>query len=329
MAKDQTGALRGTSPIKGASIYGSRKTQPSKRSPSPLSEPTSLGKSLLLVDPEKIISWQHKDRQVAELEEDTTFHEMVVEFETVGMNLQPIKIRPYRPRKESERVPDIEFEEIFGFKRLMAAKKAKKQVLCIFEDIDDKEAYSQMVSENRGRSPLSAWTKAMSWNNALTNKLIDKAALAKKEGLDEATIDSYIRITEVMDPEIMERVSLHKLGTEALFEMRSALIEFQEKKEARQKFIDLVIESADTIAAGKANKALIARLRLQASGSGNVETKTETRTIKSGKHKLVTLKPTRTGYSVTMHSKAAKTLDIEEFEKTIQEELAKRGIKVS
>lgn len=330
MAKSETGALRGASPIKGASVYGGRAKGASKSSAGLLEGNDGLGKTLLLIDPFKIVSWQHKDRQVQELEEDKTFHDMVAEFEAVGMNLQPIKVRPYKPKSEKERIPGIEFEEIFGFKRLMAAQRAKKQVLCIYEDIDDKEAFSQMVSENRGRSPLSAWTKAMSWNNALTNKLIDKASLAKKEGIDETTIDSYLRILEIMDDEIIERVSMHKLGIEALFEMRSALLEFENNAQARQRFVDLVIENADVIAAGKANKSLFVKLRADAAGGeGSGSKGTDNRVLKSGKHKLVTIKPTRTGYSVTMHSKAAKTLDIEQFEKAIQEELVKRGIKIS
>ena len=55
----------------------------------------------------------------------------------------------------------------------------------------------------------------------------------------------------------------------------------------------------------------------------------EPRTLSSGRNKLVTLKPGKTGYTVTVHRTAAKALDLEEFEKLVAEALDKKGVKLS
>lgn len=321
MAKVATGALRGANPKVGDSPYGQR---PSK----PQGKPNDLSKTLLLIDPEKITTWQHKDRKPQELEDDPTFHELIRDFQSGGMNVQPVLIRPYRPVKGQKALPGVEYEEIFGYKRHQAAKRAGKPVLCIFEDLSDEEAHSRMIKENRSRSGLSPWTKALSWNNALTNGLSTKAKLAAEEGIDESTIDQYLRILEIVPNEIVEGVDVHKLGAEALFEIRSALLEFGDGPN-REKFIHLVIKNAPVIADRKGYKKLIEKIRAEARGSENSQSRIEPRTLNSGRSKLVTMKPGKTGYSVTIHSKAAKALDLDEFEKTIAAVLKERGIKIS
>lgn len=325
MAKIATGALRGENAKVGSSPYG----KPSKKG-EPKTE--DLSKTLLLIDPTKITTFRHKDRQPEELEDDPTFHELVAEFENGGINVQPILIRPYRPAPGEKPIPGIEYEEIFGYKRHQAAlraKRAEKQVLCVFEDLSDEEAHTRMVKENKSRSGLAAWSKAMSWNNALSNKLSTKAKLAADEGVEEETIDAYLRVLEIVPDRIIKHIDMHKLGIEALFELRSALLKIDADAEKQKRYEDLVIENAQVVASRKATKTFFANLYEKVSPSSGAGKAIEPRTLSSGRNKLVTLKPGKTGYTVTVHRTAAKALDLEEFEKLVAEALDKKGVKLS
>lgn len=290
------------------------------------SDDIEAGDSVLgYIDPEIIVPWGNKDRTLEEMEDDEEFHKLVERIRSAGGNIQPIKVRPLSPNKGSD---GEKYEEIFGFKRLNACKRLGIPVLAIIEKMTDKEAWRQMVGENDGRSDVSAWTKALSWKNALDKKLVSSVdELAVEEKKDVRTIDQYLRVVDIMDPEIINHVKLHKLGIQALLEIRSALLRFSDDEKKRREFVDRVIENADKIEAGRASPNLFAGIADVVSGDAAKSVGKE-RTFTAGGNKLFSVKPAKQGYSVKMHFAASKHIPSDEIEEVLRRHLESKGLKL-
>jgi ParB/RepB/Spo0J family partition protein len=267
---------------------------------------------------------------VDEIADDESFVDLVESVKAKGRNLQAVKVRPIPAEQRNPRnIPeDILYEEIWGFKRLQACKAAGVPVLCLIEELDDADAFSEMLSENKGRSQISAWTKAVSWNDAVKNDLMTIDDIASTERVKLETIEAYLRVLEIMDKEIIEKVKMHQLGIEALYELRSALLEFKEDSDEKYTdFVDRVIENADVIDAKKGTKSFISNLRAQTRSEGK-ESGSPAHNIMAGKTKMVSMKKTKRGYAVTFHKPAADALNFDDFEKALKKLLAEKGVKI-
>jgi ParB/RepB/Spo0J family partition protein len=312
---------------KGKRVFGSGKKKPTRKpesiseAPSPTDSVDENG-TLKYIPTELIESWEYKDRTFPELDDDPEFHTLMDRIRTAGGNIQPIKVRP-NPKKPGH------YQEIFGFKRLHACRRLGLPVLAIVEELDDQEAFRQMSSENDGRSEVAAWPKAISWVNALENNLVSSVeALALETGKDVKTIKSYLRVVEIMDDEIIDKVKMHQFGIQPLFEMRSALLEFENDQRKRQEFIDRIIEQADVIDAGRATPALIRSIANQVSGASKQAAGNE-KTVKAGDgSKLFSVKKAKQGYSVKFHFSGSKELPPEELESIVREHLKAKGIEI-
>jgi len=278
--------------------------------------------SLVLLDPNKVESWEHKDRKLPEIEDDPAFHRLVERIRARNGNLQPIKVR-------SKKEKPGYFEEIFGFKRLQACKRLNLPVLAVYEDLDDKEALLQMADENEGKSDVSAWYRALSWSSSLQAGLVASADdLALELGKDLKTVQQYLRVAEIMDPDLDRSIKLHKLGIQALLEIRSGLVELQNDSVKRQEYIDRIVEKADVIALGKASPSLFRNILLEVSGTGSAKGQDTLITSSEGA-KLFSVKQQKRGYSVKMHFAASQKVSPEELETVLKDYLIKKGVDVA
>jgi ParB/RepB/Spo0J family partition protein len=274
---------------------------------------------LALIPADLIDTWEHKDRTLPEIEDDPEFYELIERIKATGGNIEPIKIRPNKQKPGR-------YEEIFGFKRHQACKRLGLSVLAIVEDLDDAQAFRQMVAENSGRSQVSAWRKAISWSNALKAGLVTSVEqLALEVGKDPRTVQSYLRVVEIMDNELISRLKMHMLGIQPLFEIRAGLLAFKDDPEKRQEFIDRLIEKADIIDEGKATPAMITKLVASISGTA-VKAPEAREVVSSSGAKLLSIKTSKQGYAVKVHFAASKVLDPDDVEKLLTEALAKKGL---
>lgn len=272
---------------------------------------------LKYLDPNDIVSWENKDRSIEEMEDDPAFQDLVQRISVAGGNIQPIKVRPIRANH-------AKYEEIYGAKRLNACKKLGFQVYAIIQELDDKEAWRQQENENAGRSDNSAWAKAVSWSNAVEKKLVSSIDdLAIETNRSKKLVNSYLRVYEDMDTELIERVKLYKLGIQSLYELRSGLLRFESNPKKKEEYIDRVIEIADLIEAGKASPAVFAGL---AKKVANEETERKENTFTSAGAKMFSIKEGKQGYTVKMHFGATKNLPSSEIQEVIKRHLESKGI---
>lgn len=213
----------------------------------PYKEPTqSILGSVHEIDTALIRSWAYKDRSEMEVGEDE-LEELIRQIETQGQ-LQPIMVRPIKDDKHA-------YEEIFGFKRLMACRELGIKVKAIVRELTDAEAFALQVSENTGRSEPSPWSRALSYRKARDAGLFPTvASLAKSCGLQRPTVANLLRVADKMPEALHRHPAVHDLG-------QTTLIDLAGRIDQDEKFAAFLTENAGKISTDRPLQSIRSLIR--------------------------------------------------------------------
>jgi ParB/RepB/Spo0J family partition protein len=216
-------------------------------------------KELKDISPNHVKPWKYKDRTFEELRRDETFSEISTDIRSFGV-VSPLMVRPIKADDGS-----VQYEEIYGFKRAEAARRANQQTVTaiVIYDLGDDDAMIIQRSENSGRSNPSAWAQAeshLSYYKNLGTELTD-VEVAGRLGGNPRTIANMLRIARNMPESIKKVVHIQQLSSDALKEIVGGSGSPEQHK-SRQGFIDLIVQYANEINANpKKARVLIGRLK--------------------------------------------------------------------
>lgn len=130
-----------------------------------------------LLDPHRISASRWANRHVSSFD-SPEFIALKAEILDAGGNVQPIKVRPLEIIRESDPVkgegvgpsyPPVptHYEIVFGHRRHRACLELGLPVLCLIEEVSERELFVQMERENRNRADLSAWEQGVMYARVL------------------------------------------------------------------------------------------------------------------------------------------------------------------
>lgn len=206
-----------------------------------------------------ITAWRFKDRNLEDLRGDESFAEILADVRAYGV------IAPILARAVSHKDGTYTYEEIYGFKRVEAARIAKLATITtlVIYDLSDEDAMIIQRAENTGRSSPSAWNKAKSMLafHKEANITFSDIEVSGKIGGNPKTINNLLRIARNMPEELSKSLNIHRLSQDCLKEIVGGTGNVEEHKD-RKEFIELIINNAEKInSQPKQAKAIIARLK--------------------------------------------------------------------
>ena len=126
------------------------------------------------------------------------FDELKREIQEAGGNVQPIKVRPLAAPRMGEGGVELRYEIVFGHRRHRACLELGLPVLCVVQDLADRELFVHMERENRGRQSLSAWEQGRMYLRALDDGLFpSNRQLAAAIGRSLSDIGKALRIAQL------------------------------------------------------------------------------------------------------------------------------------
>ena len=143
------------------------------------------------IDPHLIkpSQWANRSEQSFENQE---FNELVLEIESAGGNVQPIKVRPIVASS-----PQM-YEIVFGHRRHRACLKLVIPVLAMIESLDDKALFVEMDRENRKRADLRPYDQGLTYARALELKLYSSnKKMADALGVDVGGIGKLLALVRL------------------------------------------------------------------------------------------------------------------------------------
>jgi ParB family transcriptional regulator, chromosome partitioning protein len=125
--------------------------------------------------------------------ESPEFLALKSEIATTDGNVQPIKVR------ESKLVRG-DYEIVFGHRRHRACLELGCTVKAIVEEVDDKQLFLEMDSENRSRKDLSPWEQGTMYRKALDSGLFPSLRqLASAVGVDPGNASKALAVANLPD----------------------------------------------------------------------------------------------------------------------------------
>lgn len=149
------------------------------------------------LDPRSISASRWANRHESSFD-SPEFEALKTEISDAGGNVQPIKVRPLKATVSTENTvsgqgvepfnplapvapsPEIragvepfnppvsvDYEIVFGHRRHRACLELGLPVLCLIEEVTERELFIQMERENRNRADLSAWEQGVMYARAL------------------------------------------------------------------------------------------------------------------------------------------------------------------
>lgn len=193
-------------------------------------EPVSLNRFVEL-HPEHIDAWELVDRPE---EEFGDLSELMNSIAHHGQSI-PILVR---------RAPAGRFELIYGRRRWKICKDLGIQVKAFVRDLNDQDAYQQMVIENEHRQDISSWAKALSYKKALDRGIFpSQASLAVHLGIDRSALTNILVYTRIPEAIYLAIGTFTKVGIHTA----RALLTLSEDKDNHEPLIAL----APKIASGE------------------------------------------------------------------------------
>ena len=122
----------------------------------------------------------------------TAYEELKADIESVGGNIQPIKVRPVEGRGT------IEFEVVYGHRRHQACLDLGIPVLALIEAVDDRRSVSDMVRENNHRKDRSPYERGLNLKMTRDDGLFTSdRQLAEAPGLNHTLVSKLIKLAEL------------------------------------------------------------------------------------------------------------------------------------
>jgi ParB family chromosome partitioning protein len=157
------------------------------------------GKLVVLLDPSRIRPSKWKNRHESSFE-TPEFAALRTEIESAGGNVQAIKCRPLGKGDDGE----MEYEVVFGRRRLRACQELGLPVAAIVEAMDDVQVFTEMERENRNRRDLSPWEQGMMYKDALDAGLFSsQRRLADALNISQGNLSVALRLS-ALPAEVVE-----------------------------------------------------------------------------------------------------------------------------
>jgi ParB family chromosome partitioning protein len=133
------------------------------------------------LDPRRISASRWANRHASSFD-SPEFTALRAEILDAGGNVQPIKVRPLAENRDSDPIKEegvgpsnpldsADYEIVFGHRRHRACLELGLPVLCLIEQVSERELFVQMERENRNRADLSAWEQGVMYAQALDGGL--------------------------------------------------------------------------------------------------------------------------------------------------------------
>jgi len=134
-------------------------------------------------------------KEIAKDKDDLGVDELAESIRQIGL-LQPIVVRPR---------PDGKYEIIIGQLRYLAYKKLGfKKIRAVIQEVDDRTALKQSLTENLLSIDISPMEKARAFRDLCEGRT--QAEVARELGISQATISNYLCLLNLA-PELQTRAS--------------------------------------------------------------------------------------------------------------------------
>lgn len=122
------------------------------------------------------------------------FEQLKAEIADARGNVQPIKVRPL----QAAAADGGRYEIVFGHRRHRACLDLGLPVLAVVQELADRELFTEMDRENRGRKNLSAYEQGCMYRRALEEGLFPSLRmLAAAVGADPGNVSRALRVAEL------------------------------------------------------------------------------------------------------------------------------------
>lgn len=141
----------------------------------------------------QVAIWPLANRIVFDSEAQRSLEDSILNY---GQT-QPVLVRPLASDDE-RREKGIRYELIYGSRRLRAAENLAKEILARVVDLDDKNAVLEMEIENRERSDISVYERAVDYARWIERGLFQSAnEIAEHVGRNRTAISRYLAIARL------------------------------------------------------------------------------------------------------------------------------------
>lgn len=155
--------------------------------------------SIVLLWPDSVREADVPNRDLASFE-NSEYYELQQSIRLTNGNLEPIKVRRIeRNGAEGADHSGIEYEIVYGHRRVHACKKLKIQVRAVVvEGLNDADLLRQRIAENSGREDFRPLELGRIFKHALDKGLYsNQKSLASETGRDEGDISRALALAEL------------------------------------------------------------------------------------------------------------------------------------
>jgi ParB family chromosome partitioning protein len=147
----------------------------------------------------RVSAWANRHRRSFSSPE---FEKLKASIALVGVNIQPIKVRPLAApivkRCQAKASPGPSFEVVFGHRRHRACLDLGISVAAVIQPLSDQELFAEMDRENRTQKPLSPFEQGCMFKQALDEGLYASArALAQELDVDSSLVSKALSIARL------------------------------------------------------------------------------------------------------------------------------------
>lgn len=141
---------------------------------------------------DKIDTWEFRDRKSFEL---GNIDELAASIKHGGQCQPIIVVRPseaFKPKDDS----NAQYVVIAGYRRWMACKKHRIDVLAVVRTLTFEQAITVLASENE-KETVSEYSKGMFYHTLLTTEKISEEQLSKRLNISLSSLHTYLAFSQV------------------------------------------------------------------------------------------------------------------------------------
>ena len=258
-----------------------------------LSEIAEMGVSELTVSTDDCRLWEYNDRIYEGLSLENC--KSLVDDIQVNSQLQPVIARPDPDGKKK-------YQVIIGTRRFWACSHipAKKIKIALI-DVDDKQAYKIMRSENEERDDTTAYEKAVNAKKVIA-EIFDgnQKDYCLENGIGEGTLSNWMAIAD-MEPEVIRVIpNKYEISVKQAIQLRSLMNKSSKVKKA-------ILEKANALRGESIETAKVMK-ELNAAGKGAVQVR-----LNKPVEKIYTVAGDKKGVVVKQAGSGAITIKVSKF----------------